>query len=433
VHRPLELANLKGRQITGSGAVGTKEYIVCYARNVAAAQAFRGTIDRLKVLMPTVYKGFNYTVEEDEIGPFVLKNELYNTNSVFNEITRPNLVFDIYFNPETGEVRTAPVGDDHRHAEFVKISPKRNNNGSERYHAFRWSAKKVVDECFNLQFVESPSGWKIFTKVRDVDSTALKDLFMDISTTSGSSDIKRVGLNPKWFDYPKPVDLIRLLCEVATEPDSIVLDFFAGSCSTAHAVLEQNAADDGQRRFIMVQIDESLDPKSEASAAGLENIADLGRERLRRAAAALTQDTAAKRRDLDVGFRSLVVDTTNSTDLLRSPDTIDQNELQLQTENLKPDRTGDDLLYQVLLAWGLELTMHCIIEQFDGQEVHVVDENALICCFENGVSREVLRKVASRQPLRAVFRDSAFATDADRINAEQMFAELSPTTDVKVI
>ena len=285
------VSNLKGRQLTGNGAVGTKEYVVCYARNIDNVGDFRASAHWLKSMMPMVYKGFNYEVYEDERGPFVLKNELHNTNRKFNEVTSPTLVFDIYFNPESREVRTSPVAEEHVHAGFVKIAPKQNHNGTHRYHAFRWSSKKVENESFDLEFIESASGWKVFTKVRDVDSTALKDLILGISTNAGSADIKQLGLRKEWFDYPKPVVLIRLLCAVATEADSIVLDFFAGSATTAQAVVEQNAADGGKRQFIMVQIGEEIDPELEGSQAGFKTIADLARERIRSVATKMADES----------------------------------------------------------------------------------------------------------------------------------------------
>ena len=218
------VSNLKGRQISASGAAGTKEYILAYGRRADETEEFRASGTRLKGLMPTVYKGFNYTAESDEHGPYVLKNELYNSNSAFNEITRPNLVYDIYYNKETGDVKTSPISSDHKFADFIKISPKSNNNGTNKFHAFRWGTKKVEAESHNLAFIESSSGWKVFTKVRDIDSTSLKDLIMDITTNEGSADIEKLGLDPKWFDYPKPVNLIKLLIDAASDANSIVLD-----------------------------------------------------------------------------------------------------------------------------------------------------------------------------------------------------------------
>lgn len=427
------VSNLKGRQIKGNGAVGTKEYIVCYARKIDQVGVFRASGTTLKAKMPTVYKGFNYTVQEDDLGPYVLKNELYNTNSAFNEVTRPNLVFDIYFNPDTGDVKTDSVSSKHTNPGYVKVAPKQNNNGTHQYHAFRWSAKKVEAEPHNLAFIESPSGWKVFTKVRDVESTAVKDLITDIATNDGSTEIARIGLDTKWFDYPKPVALIQLLCEIATLADSIVLDFFAGSSTTAQAVIEQNAADGGSRRFIMIQLDEEVDPKSDAAKAGFTTIADLAKERIRLAGTKVTNDAGLTADGLDSGFRVLKVDTTNMSDVLRTPDAVGQDELDLYTNSVKADRTGEDLVFQVLLDWGLEMTMPITVETLDGREVFVVEDDALIACFDSEVSPELVRAIAKREPLRAVFRDSGFASDDARINAEQIFHEISPSTDVKVI
>ncbi len=427
------VSNLKGRQINGNGAVGTKEYIVCYARKIDQVGVFRASGKTLKAMMPTVYRGFNYTVQEDDLGPYVLKNQLYNTNSGFNEVTRKNLVFDIYFNPDTGDVKTGSVSSKHIHPGYIKVAPKRNNNGTHQYHAFRWSAKKVEAEPHNLAFIESPSGWKVYTKVRDVESTAVKDLMTDIATNDGSTDIARIGLDAKWFDYPKPVALIRLLCEIATVTDAIVLDFFAGSGTTAHAVIEQNAADGGSRRFIVVQLDEEVDPKSDASKAGFTTIADLAKERIRVAGTKVTNDAGLTADGLDSGFRVLKVDTTNMSDVLRTPDAVGQDDLDYYTNSVKADRTGEDLVFQVLLDWGLELTMPITVETLDGREVFVVEGDALIACFESEVSPELVRAIAKRQPLIAAFRDLGFASDEARINAKQIFHEISPSTDVKVI
>jgi adenine-specific DNA-methyltransferase len=274
------VSNLKGRQITGSGAAGTKEYIHVYARDAGQAEAFRASAKLLKSLMPSVYKGFDYGVKEDEHGPYVTKNELYNTNSAFNEATRPNLVFDIYYEPASGVVKTEVVSSDHLHEGFVKITPKKNNNGVNKYHAYRWSRAKVESETFNLEFVKSGNTYKVYTKVRDVDSTAVKDLIMDISTNDGSKDLAASGLDSKIFDYPKPVHLLQTLCAFGSEPDSVVLDFFAGSGATAAAVLATNRADGGRRRFIAVNLPEPTGVGSEAAKAGYDTVAAITRARI---------------------------------------------------------------------------------------------------------------------------------------------------------
>ena len=184
--------------------------------------------------------------------------------------------------------------------------------------------------------------------------------------------------------------------------------------------MDLNAADGGNRRFILVQLDEAVDHPDYVS------IASIARERLRRAGAQAKETAGLLGAGLDVGFRSLHVATTNMTDVLRVPDSIEQDQLDLYADSLKQDRTGEDLLFQVLLDWGLELTMAISVEEVEGHEVLVAEEGVLVACFDDEVSPGLVRNLAEREPLRAVFRDSGFASDADRINAEQIFAESHP-------
>jgi adenine-specific DNA-methyltransferase len=229
----------------------------------------------------------------------------------------------------------------------------------------------------------------------------------------------------------KPVALIRRVLQLATSPDQgdIIVDFFSGSGTTAHAVLSQNAEDGGNRRFIAVQIDEPL-PIPEQS---FDSILGMALTRIRNVAAGLRDDSAAVSDAVDLGFRVLRVDTTNMADVLRAPDDVTQEELGIYTESVKSSRTGEDLLFQVLLDWGLELAMPITSERIDDYQVFVVEGGALIACFEREIGPALVRTIASRQPLRAVFLDAGFVTDSDRINAEQIFAEVSPSTDVKAI
>jgi adenine-specific DNA-methyltransferase len=275
------VSNIKGRQISGSGAAGTKEYVVVYARDGSALNSFRASARLLKELMPSVYKGFNYELKEDDTGPYVTKNELHNTNSKFNEETRPNLVFDVYYRPGDGSVKTADHSEAHAFADYMKIPPKKNNNGTHKYHAFRWSRAKVESESHDLEFVERNGEYRVYTKVRDVDSAAVKDLIMDISTNRGSKDLEEVGIDAAWFDYPKPVSLIQLFCDFATDKDSLVLDFFAGSGTTANAVAAQNAVDGGSRRCISVNIPEPVDPESAAGEAGFKTVSEITLRRIK--------------------------------------------------------------------------------------------------------------------------------------------------------
>jgi adenine-specific DNA-methyltransferase len=335
------VSNLKGRQISGAGPAGTKEYVLTYARNILNVDDFRASATQLKKVMPSVYKGFDFKVQTDDHGPYVLKNELHNTNSAFNEITRPNLVFDIYYNPKTGKVLTENHSDQHIHPEFAKISPKKNNNGVHKFHAFRWGRPKVESETFNLEFVETASGWKVYTKVRDVDSTSVKDLFMDITTSSGSDDLARLGLDAKLFDYPKPVSLIQTLIAIGTEKDSLVLDFFAGSGTTGHAVAAQNAIDGGERKYLLVTIDEQTDEKSFARSQGFSLVSDIAEKRLE---AVEAQFSAG-------GLRSFKLAQSTFAAPAPSADSY------LFTESsFRLERTREEVIQEVLLHLGVPLS-----------------------------------------------------------------------------
>ncbi len=265
------------------------------------------------------------------------------------------------------------------------------------------------------------------------EDQAIRSLVVQERASATAALIDLLGVDV--FDNPKDTRVLAKWINAVTQAksDAIVLDFFAGSGSTADAVLSLNAVDGGQRRFVVVQLDEPVAPDSTAAKAGYETISGIAKERIRRAGRRVTADAGLLADGLDVGFRVLKVDTTNLTDVLRTPEHLPQTDLPLFTDSVKPGRTGEDLLFQVLLDWGLELTMPIVAEVVDGREVFVVEDGALIACFDDKVSPVVVREIAAREPLRAVFHDSGFATDADRINAEQVFAEVSPATDVKVI
>lgn len=250
------------------------------------------------------------------------------------------------------------------------------------------------------------------------------------SDTSSNKEGKRAILDlfgDAVFDTAKPVPLLERIIRLATDSDSIVLDFFAGAASTAHAVLNVNAADGGTRRFLLVQIAEEVALNTIAAANGYRTIADIARERIVRVG---KQIRASNGSTIDIGFRLLRVDTTN---LLRTPDDIDQASLALVTDSVKPDRSEENLLFQVILSSGLELSLPIETTAIDERRVFLVDHGALVACFASSISTNVVKAIAERRPRRAVFRDSGFATDADRINAEQIFAERSPATALKTL
>ena len=237
--------------------------------------------------------------------------------------------------------------------------------------------------------------------------------------------------NGKVFSFPKPVSLIRFLASIHTSSDDIILDFFSGSATTAHAVMQLNAEDGGHRKFIMVQLPEPCDEKSEAYKAGYPNICEIGKERIRRAAKKIAADNSGK--PFDGGFRVFKLDDTNMTDVYYSAGEYDQGMLDQLVSNIKPDRTDLDLLFGCLLEWGLPLSMPYTSEQIEDCTVHTYNDGDLIACFDENIPDTVIKEIAKRQPLRAVFRDSSFADSPAKINVGEIFKMLAPDTRVKVL
>ena len=251
--------------------------------------------------------------------------------------------------------------------------------------------------------------------------------------SDGGIELESLFGSKNIFSYPKPTSLMRaLLSAKEAKNGDIFLDFFAGSCSTAHAVMQMNAEDGIQRRFIMVQIPEAVDPSSEAAKSGYSNIADIGKERIRRAANKVKEEYPAAER-LDTGFRVLKIDTSNMRDVYYRPDVVNQADLLVAVDNIKSDRSAEDLLFQVLVDWGVDLTLPIRRDKILDKTVFFVDENVLVACFDTGVTEELVKELAGHEPIRAVFRDNGFLSDAVKINVEQVFRQLSPTTQVKSI
>ena len=271
------------------------------------------------------------------------------------------------------------------------------------------------------------------TYLNEVEQQAIRPTFFQVRANASDALDKLLGASI--FDYPKDVGVLAKWIDAVTGSDkeAVVLDFFAGSGSTAHAVMELNATDHGNRRFIAVQLDEALEADSLAATHGYATIADIARERLRRAGAKAKQEVGLLGGDLDFGFRSLRIDTTNMTDTLTTADDLVQIALSDSVNSVKADRNDEDLLFQVLLDWGLDLSEEISVEELAGSRVLAVADDALIACFANEVTNDVVRAIAKRHPLRAVFLDGGFATDAARINTEQIFRELSPETQVRTI
>lgn len=253
------------------------------------------------------------------------------------------------------------------------------------------------------------------------------------TTRQASAMIKKLFDDKQVFDTPKPHELIKQMMFISSYKDSIILDFFSGSATTAHAVMQLNAEDGGHRKFIMVQIQEKTPEKSEAYKAGYKNICEIGKERIRRAGKKIKEENPLTTADLDIGFRVLKVDESNMTDVYYSPLEINQQMLLEQVENIKLDRTDLDLLFGCLLDWGIPLNLPYVSEQIDGFTVHTYNDGDLIACFDKNVSESVIKEIAKRQPLRAVFRDSSFADSPSKINVGEIFKMIAPDTRVRVI
>ena len=250
------------------------------------------------------------------------------------------------------------------------------------------------------------------------------------STRNAKQELSRLmeaSSGDSLFVTPKPVKLIGRILDIATEPneEAVVLDFFAGSGSTAHAVLAKNSTDGGNRRWISVQLPEKV---SEG-----KTISTLSQERIRRAGKKILDGECHPDWNRDVGFRVLKVDTSNMKDVYYRPDELKQSDLLDTVDNVKPDRTAEDLLFQVLVDWGVDLTLPIRRETLQGKTVFFVDDNALVACFDTGITEELVKELAGHEPLRVVFRDNGFVSDAVKINVEQIFRQLSPTTEVKSI
>ena len=371
--------------------------------------------------------GFNKDLRKDEYGTFAIGDTLYNHNRKFNEETRPNLVFSIFYNPLTNEIKSGNIGD--LYNGFIEILPHANGDGIHKYHAWRWSRNKVDNESYNLIVLPtSKGGYEIYTRIRDFNTTTLKDVITNIS--NGDSEVQKLFSNHKYFDYPKSVALLKTIFGFSNK-DSLILDFFSGSATTAHAVMKLNAEDGGNRKFIMVQLPEKTDEKSEAYKAGYKNICEIGKERIRRAGKKVKEEAGLQGQNLDTGFRVLKLDSSNMEDVYYTPGEFTMG--SLFAENVKADRTSEDLLFQVMLDLGIELSAQIETEQIAGKSVHLIDENYLIACFDHDVNESAIIEIAKRQPVYFVMRDASAASDNVIDNFEQIFRHYSPATTCRVI
>ena len=324
---------------------------------------------------------------------------------------RPNLTY-IIRNPLTGEEHLPPRG---RH---WRISPEKFSSALADGRIIfgkdgkgRPQMKSFYDE--KKEFGSIDNSWFSSERVG--------------TTTNGTKEVMDLFDGHPYFDKPKPTSLLRKLIDLAnTSEDDVVLDFFSGSATTAHAVMQLNAEDAGHRKFIMVQLPEPCDENSEAYKAGYKNICEIGKERIRRAGEKIKEESPLTTQDLDIGFRVFKLDDSNMKDVYYAADDYEQQNLVDMISNIKEDRTDLDLLFGCLLDWGLPLSLPYQSEQIDGCTVHTYNDGDLIACFDANVPESVVKEIAKRKPLRAVFRDSSFADSPSKINVFEIFKLYMP-------
>ncbi len=379
------------------------DYILCYAKSKSRWN--RNLIPREN---DSIYKN----PDDDPKGPWKL-DRIYANNPYNASYTITN--------PITGEVFPRPPGKYWRYSE--ETIKRFSENGQLIFSAKPGAYPNVKRYLVDVQdgLVPTTIFDRDFAGDNGLASRELTDL---------------LGLE-KIMDYPKPTKLIKRLLQIGSNKNDLVMDFFAGSATTADAVIQLNAQDGSDRHFILVQIPEPISEKSDSFTRGYKTIAEISKERIRRAGKKIKEENAEKEgiENLDIGFRVLKIDTSNMAEVYYNPAAISQEDLFTQVDNLKPDRTEEDLLFQVMLDWGVDLTLPIRRETIANKTVFFVDKNALVACFDKQgtIDDEFVKELAKHQPVRAVFRDAGFKDDSAKINVEQVFKLLSPITKVKTL
>lgn len=392
----------KRRQMVDSrsktGVSEDHEYLVCFAKQ--AEERIRGQkSDMSKYSNP----------DNDPRGDWMSAD----MTGLATASQRPNLHYDL-INPVTGVVYPCPPT------------------------GWRYERKRMQELIENneILFPAKENGRprrKKFAKDLQSEYSGLSTILNTVFNTQATRELKDLFNGEDYFDFPKPVDYIKLIVEQGTSESDIVLDFFSGSATTAHAVIQLNAEDGGHRKFIMVQLPEQTAAKSEAYKAGYKTICDIGEERIRRAGKKIKEESPLTTADLDIGFRVFKVDSTNMEDVYYRPADYNQGQMELFADNIKPDRTPEDLLFQIMLDLGILLSSDIQETEIAGKKVFSVADGYLIACFDKDVTEETVKAIAQKQPVYAVFRDSSMASDSVATNFEQIFETYSPRTQRKVL
>lgn len=346
---------------------------------------------------------------------------------------RPNMYYPFYVDIQTGEVALEQSD------KFSQIAfPVKSNGEDGRWRWGKETAAKSLSELYGKKvgdkyniyqkdYLESEDGAR---RVRPKSVLSGASYSTDVSTKEYRSIMGKID-----FNNPKSTTLLSDLIIYATQPDeeALIMDFFSGSGTTAHAMFKANAEENGNRRFIMVQLPEQTDVKSDAYKSGYKTICDIGEERIRRAGKKIKEESPLTTTDLDIGFRVFKVDSTNMEDVYYRPADYNQGQMELFADNIKPDRTPEDLLFQVMLDLGILLSSDIQETEIAGKKVFSVADGYLIACFDKDVTEETVKAIAQKQPVYAVFRDSSMASDSVATNFEQIFETYSPRTQRKVL
>ena len=409
------------------------DFILVYARNKNCAEHFRADFSDEQI-----ERFYNRREVEG-----VRSGELYGIERLYKASldARPNQRY--YIKCPDGELVIPPgVHYPICETEGEKVLPTSED------HVWKWTYDRYIKEknANNIVFIQSdqtslvtsngePAHWNVYNKLWLSDQqnkgVVPGNFIPGFENRQSSQELKSLNIP---FDYAKPLGLLKYLINMCSkQKDSIILDFFSGSASTAHAVMKLNAEDSGHRKFIMVQLPEVCDEKSEAYKAGYRNICEIGKERIRRAGRKIQDEAGLTAQNLDVGFRVLRLDSSNMQDVYYNPAAMTQDLLSLTTDNIKPDRTPEDLLFQVMLELGVLPSSPIAETIIDGKRVFDVADGFLLACFDAGVTSETVTAIAERQPYYAVFRDSSMADDSVATNFGQIFETYSPSTVRKVL
>ncbi len=296
---------------------------------------------------------------------------------------------------------------------------------------WRWSTRIYTKTYQNEKKKKINNEYKVVIVDRTKALSSIEFTNNEYSNDNAKKAINQI-FDAEYFEYTKPLRIMRFLVEFSTKSNDIILDFFSGSGTTAHAVMQLNAEDNGNRKFIMVQLPEKCDEKSEAYKAGYKNICEIGKERIRRAGKKIKEENA-NATNIDTGFRVFKLDSSNMKDCYYYPEDTTQDMLEKLQDNIKEDRTAEDLLIQVMLELEVELSSKIETVEIEGKKVYKVNEKELVCCFERNLTNAIVTEIAKMQPKYAVFRDSSMQSDSVNINFEQLFKSYAPNTIRKVL